>query len=71
MSWLRNYFAKIVCQDNCNFLQACFYEVVLQGIQTLIPFPRAGIWLQTQFSQRYRQIKDRDPNIFLNIFGSA
>ena len=30
-----------------------------------------SICLQTQFSQRYRQIKDRDPNIFLNIFGSA
>ena len=30
-----------------------------------------SIWLQTQFSQRYRQIKDRKPNIFLNIFGSA
>ena len=38
---------------------------------TMLQYQTLSIWLGIQFRQRNGQIKDRKPNILLNIFGLA
>ena len=57
-----------VCSDLASFttmLHLRHFWFTTSIYQTL------RICIQVQFSQRYGQIKDRRPNLFLNIFGLA
>ena len=63
------------------FLYSCLYASLHHCISVQLPctlqyvlysiHQTLSIWLGIQFRQRYGQIKDRRPNIFLNIFGLA